>query len=412
MPALGVPRFRLSMDAIVQDVRAIEALGVSIERGVHVGRDVSLDQLLRENDAAFIASGTALSNVLSAPGVNLAGIVQALPYLKEANLGGRPQTGRRVAVIGGGYTAMDAARTAVRLGAERVTVLYRRTMQETEVHDAERRSALDEGVHIEYLVSPLEFVDDGSGLVGEVICIRNQLGDLDASGRRRPVPVQGSEFRFPADMVILALGQQPDPQALSSGWLDLLRQVQPETMMTPIQRLFAGGDFVSGPTTIIEAVGEGRAAADAIDAYLRARTDRPASSPAVAWPLEVIPRLVPDSRNGNSHAAHDKALALDCEVELSLTAEAAACEGLRCLYCGLPPSIVIQDCTVCHACVQVCPVDCIRAVAVDEDSGVVRLANSFREAVSYDIDEELCIRCGRCFKACPVGAIVVEAQLN
>lgn len=398
--ALGVPRFRLPQEAIRQDVDVITALGVKIKTGVRVGADVSLAALRRENDAVFVAAGALRPHDLPVPGARLRGVVQALRYLEEANLGWQPQTGRNVAVIGGGYTAMDAARTALRLGAERVSVLYRRTRRETEVHEEELRAALSEGVHIEYLVSPVEFIADESGRVAAVLCVRNRLGEPDASGRPRPLPIPGSEFRMPADMVILALGQEPDAAALDEAWQELLRDVDPQTHMTRVPGLFAGGDFVSGPTTIIEAVRSGQAAAAAIDAYLRG-----GAAAAAAADFRVVPRA---GGNGSRPAAAGGALTLDAQVEVRLTPDEAMTEGLRCLYCGLLPSIVSEDCTICHACAEVCPVGCISRVAVDEATGALRTARHFGEAVAYAIDAEACIRCGRCLKACPVGAIVVE----
>lgn len=404
MAVLGVPRFRLAHAAIRRDIQAIEDLGVVIKTGVRVGTDVSLDQLRQDNHALFVAAGAMRPNSPNLPGMDLKGVVQALPFLEEANLGGRPACGERVAVIGGGYTAMDAARTAIRLGARKVTVLYRRTRSESEVHDEELEETLHEGVNIEYLVSPVRVVDDGQGRAAGMEFVRNRLGEPDSSGRPRPVAIPGSEFVFEADMVILALGQAPDPENVDAKLAPVLPQVDDATLMTEVPGVFAGGDFVTGPSTIIEAVAHGSAAAAAIHRYLGETYAPDARWPEVeAWqllPLEsALPADAPIGGNGG--------LRLDREVELTLSEDAAMADGLRCLYCGLVPTVIFDACTACQACALVCPVDCIRRVALD-DSGETRPIESIRDVIVYEITSDACITCGRCFGACPTGAIVVE----
>lgn len=409
---LGVPRFRLSRKAIRRDVEAIVALGVEIRTNTRVGRDVTLDALRAEYDAILIAAGAMRPNDLSIPGVDLDGVVQALDFLETANLGGRPPCGDHVAVIGGGYTAMDAARTAVRLGATQVTVLYRRTRRETEVHDEELNETLHEGVRIQYLVSPLRVVDDGNGHVGGIECIRNQLGPPDESGRGRPMPVPGTEFTFPCDMVILALGQWPDTESIAPDLGDSLREVDPTSYMSRTAGIFGCGDFVTGPTTIIEAVAGGRAAAAAIHQYLRDHF-----APGVDWPDPpakwrfVAARLATNGQNGSHdlpfvdmEPPRPAPLDLETEVEHGFTERAAMAEGLRCLYCGLLPEIHLEACTACHACVVVCPADAIARVAIDE-AGNPRPLSGERDVLGYVVDQDACIRCGRCFGACPTDAI-------
>lgn len=409
MATLGVPRFRLPLEVVRDDIREIEALGVEIKTGIRIGKRLSFTDLRREYDAVFVASGAARVNDLSIPGSGLQGVIQAIPYLTAANLGLRPPTGKRVAIIGGGYTAMDAARTAVRLGAEQAMVLYRRSRREMEVHDGELEATLREGADIQYLVSPLAVADDGQGRVAAIECIRNELAEPDESGRARPVPIAGSEFRLPADMVILAIGQTPDVAELGFEEGALLRTPDQETMMTDVEGVFSGGDFVSGPSTIIEAMRDGRIAARSIHLYLSGQT--PAASGfrhgMEAWPLVLAERTPAPMDIGQPSQNGAGLLAMEGEVERGLTEEEAVREGLRCLSCGLLPRVIFEDCTLCRACVEVCPAACIVTVAVDERGEEFWPAGSHRDAASYYIDPEACIRCGRCYGVCPPGAIVV-----
>jgi thioredoxin reductase/ferredoxin len=405
MALLGVPRFRLSHEAIQRDLRALRSDRVEFRPNTRIGADVTLDNLRKEFDAVFVATGTMRLNALDIAGSDLGGVVQAIPFIETANLGGFPSCGKRVAVLGGGYTAMDAARTAIRLGAENVTVLYRRTRSETEVHNEELEETLHEGVNIEYLVSPLRFVDDGRGALRGVECVRNRLGEPDASGRPRPLPIAGSEFVFDCDMAILALGQSPDPGAVDREAGSLLRDVDPETSMTSLAGVFSGGDFVSGASTIIEAVGAGKAVAASIHGYLQVRFD---ANGLWTEPIEVLPvdfrpvRPVPQSLDGARHSG----LALDVEVEQTFSDAEARAEGMRCLFCGLLPTIVIEQCTACVACVLVCPVDAIHKVAVTA-GGSTESPSGGRDVLAYQIAPEECIRCGRCLSSCPTDAIVI-----
>lgn len=403
MALLGVPRFRLAHEAIARDIESIRELGVEIRTGVRIGRDVSLAKLREAHHAVFIAAGAMRSNPLDVPGADLPGVIQSLPFLEEANLGGRPACGAEVAVIGGGYTAMDAARTAVRLGARRVTVLYRRTRAETEVHEDELEDTLREGVQIEYLTSPLRMVEGADGRVAGVRCIRNRLGEADASGRPRPVPIDGSEFVFPADTVILALGQQPDPASVDGALGPVLREANAATLMTPEDGVFAGGDFVTGAATIIEAVAQGQAAATAIHDYLTVR-----HGPPGGWPPAPRAEIVAEERRvaGLAMRGGEHGLALDLEAEMTMDEREAMADGLRCLYCGLEPSVIFDLCTACQACAIICPMECIHRVVL-EDDGTTRPATGFGEFTVYEIDAQACIYCGRCFKACPTGAITV-----
>ncbi len=401
---LGVPRFRLAQGAIARDVAAIEELGVTIKTGVRVGVDVTMEELRRQHEAVFVAAGAMRPNDLDVLNVHLPGVVQALPFLEEANLGGTPECGRHVAVIGGGYTAMDAARTALRLGAETVTVLYRRTRSESEVHDEELEETLHEGVRIEYLVSPMRIVQGADGRAAGMEFVRNRLGEKDSSGRARPVPIPGSEFVFEADLVVLALGQAPDPERVDGELAGRLTRTD-EAMMTAVPGIFAGGDFVRGASTIIEAVADGKAAAEAIHGYLSETW-----APEGGWPevdaaeqQTVESALSIDARRGRGRHG----LGLDDEVEAPLTKAAAMAEGLRCLYCGLVPYVIFDKCTACQACALICPADCIPRVAIDE-AGNVHEVEGIGDVLVYQIESDKCIRCGRCFGACPTGAIVVE----
>ncbi len=282
----GIPEFRLPKEKVLRhEVDDVRRLGVKIETNVIVGRTITIDSLLDEMGfrAVFIGTGAGLPKFMGIPGENLCGVFSANEFLTRNNLmcAWREdyltpiRAGRKVCVVGGGNVAMDAARTALRLGAE-VHIVYRRTEAELPARREEVHHAKQEGIVFDLLTNPVEIVGDEKGWVKSLRCIKMELGELDASGRRSPVPVPGSEFEVSADTVIMALGTSSNPLiANTTEGLETTRRgclVADDNGVTTRKGVFAGGDAVTGAATVILAMGAGRKAASAIDAYLKSST--------------------------------------------------------------------------------------------------------------------------------------------
>lgn len=278
----GIPEFRLPKEKVVEpEVENVRALGVKIETNVVVGRTVSIDHLMNEEGfmAVFIGSGAGLPKFMGIPGENLNGVFSANEFLTRSNLmhayDGQSDTpiyvGKKVAVVGGGNVAMDAARTALRLGAD-VTIVYRRTEKELPARLEEVHHAKQEGIIFKMLTNPVEIISNDKGWVSAIRCIEMQLGEADESGRRKPIAVAGSEFDIEADMVIMSLGTSPNPLlASTTSGLDTSKHggiVADDNGETSRPGVFAGGDAVTGSATVILAMGAGRKAAAAIHKYL------------------------------------------------------------------------------------------------------------------------------------------------
>jgi len=281
----GIPEFRLPKAIVQREIDTLKALGVEIRTNFIVGRTASIDELLSSGyDAVFIGSGAGLPKFMGIPGENLCGVYSANEFLTRTNLMKAyrfPEyhtpikVGRRVAVIGGGNVTMDAARSALRYGAKEVTVVYRRSRAEMPARREEVENAEEEGVKFEFLTVPVAYLGDGQGRLRAMRCQRMQLGEPDSSGRRRPVPVPGSEFEKEIDTVVVAIGQGPNP-LISSTTKDLKVNewgyfvADPTTGKTSKKGVYAGGDIVTGEATVIAAMGAGRLAAKAIHEYLSA----------------------------------------------------------------------------------------------------------------------------------------------
>ena len=280
----GIPEFRLPKSAVVaKEIENVKALGVTIETNVVVGKSVTIDELINEEgfDAVFIGSGAGLPKFMGIPGEQANGVFSANEYLTRSNLmkafdenSNTPITrGKRVAVVGGGNVAMDAARTALRLGAE-VHIVYRRSEQELPARVEEVHHAKEEGIIFDLLTNPVEILEDEKGWVRGIKCIKMELGEPDESGRRRPVEVPGSEFVIDADTVIMSLGTSPNPLISSTTeglevnkWKCIV--ADEEFGKTTKEGVYAGGDAVTGAATVILAMGAGRAGAKGIDQYLK-----------------------------------------------------------------------------------------------------------------------------------------------
>ncbi len=289
----GIPEFRLPKRIVAKEVEGLKALGVKVETNVVIGRTLTIDELFDMGfEAVFIGSGAGLPNFMGIPGESLVGVYSANEFLTRSNLmkayRENPTTpimkGGRVAVVGGGNVAMDAARTALRLGAEKVYIVYRRSMEELPARREEVEHAEEEGIDFRLLNNPVEILgysnpddprDPKNGSVTGMRCIRMELGEPDASGRRRPVEIPGSEFVLDVDTVVMAIGTSPNPLIKdTTDGLEVNRRggiIVNEDGLTSRSGVYAGGDAVTGAATVISAMGAGKTAAHAIDAYLSSK---------------------------------------------------------------------------------------------------------------------------------------------
>jgi glutamate synthase (NADPH) small chain len=279
----GIPEFRLPKAIVEREVNFVRSMGVDLRLNYVVGKLKTIDELLSEFDAVFVGTGAGKPSFMGIPGENALGVYSANEYLTRSNLMKAylfPKydtpivRGKRVATVGGGNVAMDSARTALRLGADKSILIYRRSREEMPARTAEVHHAEQEGIEFNLLTNPVRYIADDKGWVKAVECLRMELGEPDASGRRRPVPVEGSEFQIPVDTVVVAIGNSPNPLIpQTTPGLDTAKHgnvvADPETGRTSKKGVFAGGDIVTGAATVILAMGAGRLAANSIDDYLK-----------------------------------------------------------------------------------------------------------------------------------------------
>lgn len=452
MLTAGIPEWRLPRDLCRMEIdEYLAALGVEIKLntpigfGTYPGADdanknaIPLDTLMGMHDAVLIAAGTQDPQEMEIPGEeyeSVKGLYPGLWFMSRVNLHQRVDVGKRVAVIGGGFTAMDCSRSSLRMGAEKVYVLYRRSRNEMLVYEEEAREAEIEGVDFRFLVSPLEILS-ANGHVTGLKCVRNRLGEPDASGRRSPVPIPGSEFVLDLDTVIAATGQSTDtswvpenvPMQVSKRGRP---EVDPVTWMTSAPKLFAAGDFVAGARTLIACVADGQKAAIAIDLYLRGidakeekvtlqadfalvpyldhvsdyhldvtrqltewaetetvreetapdATVRMSWQPISIWTADTMQRRLVDGDDYDSverrhmpMRAMDQRFNLETEVELGLEKGEAFEEAKRCLQCQLNIFLDGDNCILCNACIEVCPTNVLHMA----DLGLIESVNGNTE---------------------------------
>ncbi|MDZ4247022.1 MAG: molybdopterin-dependent oxidoreductase, partial [Dehalococcoidia bacterium] len=455
----GIPSYRLPKEVLDKEISDIVKLGVTIQTGKHLGKDFKFDSLFEGGfKAVFLATGAGISIPLDIPGEDMEGVVSGLGFLSEAYTGTPSTKGRRVAVIGGGNTAMDAARTALRLGSEKVTVLYRRSRDDMPAINEEIEDAEAEGIEFTFQAAPLRF-EGGNAGVEKVICGRTEPGKPDESGRASPQLVPGSEFAVAADLVIVASGQRPDLSYISAkgslpGSAQSFRpgrggtiQVDKDTLFTGINGVFAGGDLVTGAATAIEAMAAGRKAALAISEYLKDGRTTPKQyqfnsargsleqadiqeySDIKRVPRELVKKLEPASRTGSFD-----------EIATGFSLEQAQNEAARCLQCGCyaidkcvlralatrygmkapetrakytfpvdnsNPFVERDDnkCVLCGLCGRICR----------DYLGVGALPAGFRPAnisTMVPLKNTSCITCGECIDVCPVGTLNPDGELK
>ena len=336
MMRVGIPEYRLPRHILDAEINTISEVGVDIKTNTKVE---SLDELFEQGyNAIFLALGAHRGTKLGAEGEDLPGVIDALTFLRDVSLGKEVKIGNRIAVIGGGNSAMDAARSALRLGAEKVTILYRRTRAEMPASPEEVQEGIHEGAEIIFLITPVRISQENGAL--RVECIRMRLGEPDASGRRRPEPIPGSEVTLEFDAMIAALGQMPEVPAqfgLRLGRGDRI-QADGKTLATSREGVFAGGDAVTGPASVIEAIAAGRKAAISIDKYLGGEGAIEEVLVQAEKPSPCLGRdegFADKARVQMSSLASGQRLGGFAEVELGFDEEMAIAEAKRCLQCDL-----------------------------------------------------------------------------
>jgi heterodisulfide reductase subunit A-like polyferredoxin len=367
MLRVGIPDYRLPKDILRKEISILEDFGIEIKLNTPLGENLTIEELKNNGyEAIFIAVGAHISMKLEIPGEDLKGVYHGVEFLRRVNLGEKVEVGEKVVVVGGGNAAIDAARTVYRLGAKEVTIVYRRSRAEMPANEEEIEEAEKEGIKIFYLAAPTRILGKESK-VNQVQCIRMRLGEPDASGRRRPIPIEGSEFIIDADMIIPALGQSSDLSFLGSHHkFNLVRgrgfEVDPLTLETNLKGIFAGGDTVTGPDTVIEAMAAGRKAAISIDRYLNGEDMRVGREGEGSQESEIevdtegvepkkrteVAALPVSERKGNFK-----------EVILGFSEEEIIKEAKRCLACG--------GCSECMQCVEACKAEAVLHDMLEED---------------------------------------------
>ncbi len=454
MMRYGIPEYRLPKATLDKEITLIESLGVNIVCNRGLGTHITLEELKRDFDAVYLAIGSWRATPLGIDGDNVEGVELGIDYLRHVTKGNDAPVGDTVIVIGGGNTAIDCARAALRKGAKEVKLVYRRTREEMPAQAVEVEQALREGVQMVFLAAPQGITQAGNALKA-LHCMRMELGEPDRSGRRRPVPVEGSNFVIEADTIIGAIGQNTDTGFLYNDlpvrldkWGNI--EINGFSMQTSESKIFSGGDCVTGPATVVQAIGAGRRAAEAIHEFVTHGYVKPSHEDYACsrGSLEDIPQAEFERFPSLARAAMAELEVEDRiggfpEVELGLTEEQARAEAARCLTCGcsaqnscalrrqatehevtFKPTLhvrphtpivrehqfIVRDhnkCISCGLCVAAC----------SEIMGPGVLAFQFREGqlqVRTSTGEPLnmtdCVSCGQCVRACPTGALDYERE--
>ncbi|MCX7695017.1 MAG: NAD(P)-binding protein [Caloramator sp.] len=445
----GIPQYRLPKELLDAEISTLTKMGVEIICNTKLGEDITLSYLKKNYDAVFLAIGAWASTPLNCPGEELEGVIGGIEFLRRATLSEPIYLGEKVVVIGGGNTAMDVARTAVRLGAKSVQVLYRRTKEEMPAEEIEVKEAEEEGVEFTFLVAPIEIIGDGKRAKA-IRCQKMMLGEPDKSGRRKPIPIEGEEITFEADLIISAIGQKVNPECVkeleTTKWGTI--SVNPNNFKTSMEGIFAGGEAVTGPKIAIEAIAQGKNAAYVIDNYLKAE-DVSVPNPCYIVQDDLSEE---DFKKFSKEERQEQYVLPSSERKMSfrpiskaLTEEQAIKEASRCLECGCHdyfecklvnylqkynikvdrikgkkhkrdinnthPFILRNPdkCILCGLCYRTC----------EEVMGITALGLKGRgfdsEVIpefNLPLNQSSCISCGQCIDVCPTGALIDRASVK
>lgn len=431
MLSYGIPEFRLPRDVLDVELQNAMRLGVYLRTGVEVGVEdgqIRLSDLRKEFDAVLLATGSmeatplplrGLKNEDPDPARSLDGVEYGLDFLVELHRGEKKTVGKRVFVVGAGFTALDCARVARRLGGEEVTIHLRTTEEYIPVEKDEIFEAKREGVAIRGLRTPVALLTDEAGNFKGVQFAQNRLGGWRENGRRAAIPIEGSEFDEECDTLLVAIGQRTvndylDIELDTDRWGSVAIG---DNGMTSTEGIFAAGDFVYGPSTVIQAVGHGRRIAIDIDTWLMGRERRklvvkiePVEEPLRERAFDFIPRQhMPTEETGSRFDN------LTNEVEKGMDLDTAYEEAKRCYLCYHRYSIDIDNCIYCRACIEVAPRDCIKlieGVEIKDDGtyGELHETNKWDKVGAIWIDNNQCIRCGACYMVCPTKCISITKK--
>ncbi|MBU8910703.1 MAG: FAD-dependent oxidoreductase [Desulfobacterales bacterium] len=396
----GIPEFRLPRDLLMLEIQNILRLGIQLKTNTAIGSDISFAQLKKEYDAVVVATGCVSPRKFDIPGGNLENVYNGLDFMKAVNEGENPFVGDKVIVIGAGFTAVDCARSAIRLGALDVSINIRKTIEYMRIDETEKYEAQFEGIKTYSLIQPSRIIEDNNKVTG-IEFQRTRMEKIDKPPYRVSIPIENSQFSVPTDSVIAALGQSPDMSIISK---------KPDGM----DGVFAAGDFVTGSSDVISAIAGGRKCAGKIDEYLvgkkrkrtvvrlenHATTDRQRSydfiGKVVMNTIDMEKRLSKSTR----------------EVETGYNEDQTHEEAKRCYLCNLKYEIDPLVCIYCSACIDVAPKDCIKMIGnipVNPDGtyGIYEETDDWNQVLSIAIDNAECIRCGQCLAVCPMDCISV-----
>jgi formate dehydrogenase major subunit len=422
----GIPEFRLPRDILTVELHNALRLGVGLRTGTGVGNgegEIPLADLRRDYDAVLLTTGSMAAidlpvqdKIGGRPVREISGVEYGLEYLMALHRGQKKSVGRRVAVVGAGFTALDCARVARRLGAEEVTIHIRTTEEYIPVTKDESFEAKREGIRILGLRSPVNLITDQKGKLSAVEFVQNRLGGWRENGRRQAIAIENSEFLEPCDTLLVAIGQKTvndylDCELTLDRWGSVAVN---DDGMSSVEGIFAAGDYVKGPTTVIEAVGHGRQIAQGIDTWLMGRQRRrqvvriePVEGPMRERSFDFIPgQEMPTAQ------LQPRSKSLQHEVEIGYGHDVAKEEAKRCYLCNLKYQIDVSNCIYCRACIEVAPRDCIKlieGIEIKKDGtyGDLIETNQWNEVGAIWIDNNECIRCGACFMVCPTKCISI-----